>query len=97
MRIDSGLPNDLTMVAERTTAPGAAAAQKGNIGQNGNDDEIMLSDSQDTVQMLESQLSSVPEVREAKVNALRAAIQSGQYHVSPGQIAAAMYQDIFSL
>ena len=47
---------------------------------------------EDTVSLstLVQQALSVPEMREERIESLRQAIQSGQYSVSPQQIAAAI-------
>jgi flagellar biosynthesis anti-sigma factor FlgM len=49
-----------------------------------------------TISRLAAQLQNVPEIRQSRVDALRRAIQSGQYDVSDQQIAGALYDQLLS-
>jgi len=52
--------------------------------------------SQDTVSVssLEAHALSFPEVRQEKVDALREAVQNGQYKVDPDKVAQAMIEHL---
>ena len=50
-------------------------------------DQTQLSGAHIQVQALAAQASQLPEVREAKVSALREAVQSGNYRPNPANIA----------
>lgn len=58
-------------------------------------DTVRLSYGQATVGNLISQLAQVPDVREEQVNALRSAIQSGQYSPSNDHVAGAVVSQLF--
>ncbi|SRR5579872_520575 len=57
-------------------------------------DEAQLSGTHVQVQALAAQASQLPEVRQAKVQALRAAVQGGQYSLDPSNIARGMMAEI---
>lgn len=48
-----------------------------------------------TVQTLRTQLTSVPDIRQERVTALRQAVNSGQYNPTGQQIADAIHSDLF--
>jgi flagellar biosynthesis anti-sigma factor FlgM len=58
-------------------------------------DQAQLSSAHVQVQALAAQASQLPEVREAKVNALREAVQSGQYRPNPANIAHGLMSELF--
>ncbi|HXY78130.1 MAG TPA: flagellar biosynthesis anti-sigma factor FlgM [Candidatus Acidoferrales bacterium] len=70
--------------AQTTTAAGAAASNP--LGE----DQAQLSGAHVQVAALAAQASHLPEVREERVQALRQAIQSGHYQVSPEKVASAL-------
>ena len=57
-------------------------------------DQTQLSGAHAQVQALAAQASQLPEVREAKVQALREAIESGQYCPSPADIARGLISEM---
>jgi len=57
-------------------------------------DQAQLSGAHIQVQALAAQASQLPEVREAKVNALRDAVQSGHYRPNPANIAQGMMSEM---
>jgi flagellar biosynthesis anti-sigma factor FlgM len=98
MRINSGMPADFAVEAGRSTkSGGTTAAHAADSHETAGADTTALSTGQDRVSTLISELRNVPEVRQEKVDALRAAIQRGEHQVAPEQIAAAMYRDMASL
>ena len=61
----------------------------------GDSDQALLSGGHIQVQALAAQASQLPEVREAKVSALRDAVQSGNYRPDPANIARALMSEMF--
>lgn len=59
------------------------------------EDQAQLSGAHIQVQALAAQASQLPEVREAKVNALREALQSGQYRADPANTANGLMSEMF--
>lgn len=57
-------------------------------------DQAQLSNTHAQVQVLAAQASQLPEVREAKVSALREAVQNGQYRPSPAGIAHGLMSEM---
>ena len=58
-------------------------------------DQAELSGAHIQVQALAAQASQLPEVREAKINALREAVQSGQYRADAANTARGMMSEMF--
>ena len=90
MKINLNLPIATTMPP--TQRPGAPAKGAGGVDSAsvGSQDEARLSTGSQMVQGLQSQLQSVPEVRQQRVEALRASIAEGTYSISPLRIADTM-------
>ena len=57
-------------------------------------DQTQLSGAHTQVQALAAQASQLPEVREAKVSALREAVRSGQYRPDPANIAGGLMSEM---
>ena len=58
-------------------------------------DQAQLSGAHIQVQALAAQASQLPEVREAKVSALRDAVQSGRYRPDPANTAKGLMSEMF--
>ena len=58
-------------------------------------DQAQLSGAHVQVQALAAQASQLPAVREAKVNALREALRSGQYRSDPAHTAHGLMSEMF--
>ena len=88
MRIDL---NQLSLgnVGREVSGKKAAGKASGPVGPQ--DKASFSSDSLD-IPTLEAQVLASPEVRQDKVEALRQAIQNGQYKVEPDKIAQAIIQ-----
>jgi negative regulator of flagellin synthesis FlgM len=56
-------------------------------------DTVVLSDTAKTVQEAQTQLKSIPDVREDKVAELREQIEKGTYEPDPEKIAGKMIKD----
>lgn len=90
MRIDANTRGQEVEDGGQTAASGArgsAAAQNESASAT---DTAQLSADQVRVQSLVAQASALPEIRQAKVDALGRAIREGGYQVSADQTAAAM-------
>jgi len=90
MRIDLNygpqqIPENNRASAQTTAAAGSTAANS-PLGE----DQAQLSGAHVQVAALAAQASHLPEVRQERVQALRQAIQSGHYQVSPEKVASAL-------
>ena len=96
MRIDPQIPaagaagadwlNELYSGGVSTNTAAASSSQP--------KDTVQLSDTQATLSNLVSQLSNVPDIRQAKVDALRSQIQSGQYQIDNHRVASAIVDEL---
>ena len=57
-------------------------------------DQAQISGAHIQVEALAAQASQLPEVRQAKVNALRDAVESGQYRPDPANIASSLMSEM---
>jgi len=91
MRIDLAFPTSTMIDAGRTQK----TVDANQIREEATD-QARLSVDHATIKSLKSKLDNVPEVRSEKVEALRQAIQEGQYSVTAEQVAGAMYAEFMS-
>ena len=77
----------LSQEKSQTTAPAPGA------GHEQGDDKATLSSGQDQTATLVSQTMATPNMRLDKIEALRQAINSGEYKIEPDKIADAMLND----
>ena len=91
MRIDPQIPAaENTGTSRVNDAQSGAAKGASTAITNGPNDTVQLSSGQATVRQLVAQLSQIPEIRQDKVNALAAQIQSGNFQRSNEQVAGAI-------
>jgi flagellar biosynthesis anti-sigma factor FlgM len=76
-------------VANRSIAGGAQAVSAQAESTPG-EDQASLSGAHVQIAALSAQASQLPEVREQRVQALRQAVESGQYRAEPQQVAGAL-------
>ncbi len=96
MRIDPQIPASGNTGTNRVTdSPGGTSKSASPSVAAPLNDTVQLSQSQATVQNLISQVGQVPDIREAQVNSLRYAIQSGQYSPSNEHVAGAVVSQLF--
>jgi flagellar biosynthesis anti-sigma factor FlgM len=90
MRIDlnHGLPS---VPENKRSGTGSQVAAENSAGNMFATDQAELSGAHAQVQAMMAQASQLPEVREERVNALRQALQSGQYRPSAEKIAGALF------
>lgn len=67
--------------------PSAPAEQDGNSAAEASSN-VVLTDAAQKLQQAEKQLKSAPEIDEARVAEIKAAIDNGQYEVDPESVAA---------
>ncbi|HEY1800677.1 MAG TPA: flagellar biosynthesis anti-sigma factor FlgM [Terriglobales bacterium] len=99
MKIDLNSLNLNNSSLDRTSLNQAQHSATSEIGAEGTQgqDSASLSLDQASIQSLQTQTLSTPEVRQDKVDALRQAIANGQYGIEPDKIADAMIQDSFPM
>ena len=94
MRIDLNYGPQAAPESDRSATSPAAAAGSRNAApgesQRPDQDQAQLSGAYVEVQTLAAQASQLPEVREERVQALRQAVESGQYQAHPSQVAGAL-------
>lgn len=71
-----------------------SGASRSNAAEAGSSNEGWVSPMEAGVTSLAAAALHAPEVRTAKVEALRSEIEAGNYHVSPHQIAASIMEQL---
>jgi flagellar biosynthesis anti-sigma factor FlgM len=96
MRIDANQQAQQTASSERASSqPGASSSPTAAGGSSAlGEDQAQLSGFHLQVQSLVAQLAGLPETTQQKVNALREAVSSGKYQVSPDQVAGALFANL---
>jgi len=89
MRIDLNHGPQATPESNRNSAQSITTSSGSSSNALG-EDQAQLSGAHVQVQALAAQASQLPEVREERVQALRQAIESGQYRVNPDHVAHAV-------
>ena len=79
---------ETSRVTEATTAPPAANASTPPPA-----DTITVSEQAAQVRRLAAKIKDLPEVRQARIEHLRAQVQSGSYHRTAQEIAEAIIQE----
>jgi flagellar biosynthesis anti-sigma factor FlgM len=93
MRIDGNQPTQSLPESGRAANPGPAGSEAGSSAGSSplGEDQAQFSGTQGQVQALTEQVLQFPEIREAKVNALRQAVVGGSYQPSSKQVADAVF------
>lgn len=95
MRIDNygpqATPEDNRTGAANSAGTSGTNAAPRNLGQDLGEDQAQLSGAHTQVLALSAQVAQLPEIRQERVQALRQAVESGQYRVSPEQVAGAVF------
>lgn len=90
MRIDLHFEPQQAQQSDRsspqTSQAASAAANQAQVGQ----DQTILSGAHVQVEALAAQAAQLPEIRQGKIEALRQAVQSGQYQSDPHKTADAL-------
>jgi flagellar biosynthesis anti-sigma factor FlgM len=92
MRIDFQYGPQQTHDSDRSNAANSTApgAQERAVTQGENSQDHIQ------VQTLAVQASRLPDIREAKVQSLRSAVESGRYQVDANQVANALFSEMAS-
>jgi flagellar biosynthesis anti-sigma factor FlgM len=93
MRVDA-LPLPENLQPQKVEQSGSSANQSRLASVKSNQDKAQLSVDSESVQQLKVALSSVPEVRQERVDALRQAIDKGSYQVTDQQLADAIQSEL---
>ncbi|HLW89270.1 MAG TPA: flagellar biosynthesis anti-sigma factor FlgM [Terriglobales bacterium] len=93
MRID---PNQSGQAVSESSRPSTQTAGSSPAGSAPGEDQAQLSGAHVLVLALAAGASQLPDVREEKVGALRQAVQSGNYHPSPEQVAGALFSHLLT-
>jgi flagellar biosynthesis anti-sigma factor FlgM len=98
MRIDLNHESQALPETSRSTAQGtAAAAASASTSQAlGGEDQAELSGAPAQVQALVAQAAQLPEVREERVQALRQAVERGNYTIDPEAVAGALFSHLLA-
>ena len=97
MRIDlnyapQAAPESDRIRAQNPTAAGGPSAAKAETAE----DQAQLSGAHAQVAALAAQVSQLPEVREQRVQALRAAVAGGRYQSDPQKTAGALFAQMMA-
>lgn len=97
MRIDSNPSGQAISESNRSgSSPQPGGASNAAAGSMSAQDQTQLSGSHVLAQALATEASQGSEVREAKVSALRQAMQSGNYQASPVKVAEALFSHLLA-
>ena len=94
MRIDAPLSLPENLQSQKVTGSGSPAPRERPAAVNPEQDQAQLSADGQTIPQLKAALSTVPEVRQERVNALRQAVSSGSYQVSDQQLGDAIASEL---
>jgi len=90
MRIDFNQATHPAAEPNQTSTQAATAGTQASLSGGVVEDQTQLSGAHAQVQALAAQAAQLPEVRPEKVQALRQAVGSGRYQVSPEKVAGAL-------
>jgi len=94
MRIDFHYGAHSVPESERATRQNSTTVSGAvNVPPSG-EDQAQLSGAQAQVTALAAQVSQLPEIRQERVQALRLAVESGNYHADAGKVAAAVVEQM---
>lgn len=95
MKIDGSNPFPETQTATFKRANVSEGTESNEVNETPDTDGASLS-SGSNISALAAQVKQMPDVRQERVDALRQAVESGQYQVSDKQIAEALHAQILS-
>jgi len=94
MRIDLHYgPPTASELRSGSTVNGPASGEGAERAASG-EDQAVLSGAHVQVAALAAQASQLPEIREERVQALRHAVASGEYHPDPQEVAGAVIEHL---
>ena len=83
--------------ASKNTVQPSESGSTSEVSQTDPEDSVQISGQHMQVQKLTSQLAQMPDVRGARVAALRQQVQQGTYKPTSAQIANAAFPELFAL
>ncbi|WP_028294527.1 flagellar biosynthesis anti-sigma factor FlgM [Oceanobacter kriegii] len=92
-KLTGGVDNSTRSTArsnDATDATSADSAKQAGSSDSGYSDQVKLSASGKTIQQIEAEISSMPEVNDATVERIRSAIDSGEYKIDYDRLAGKM-------
>ena len=96
MRIDFHYGPHAAAESNRTSPQNGTNPGNPVNGSSSGEDQAQLSGAQVHVTALAAQAAQLPEIREERVQALRAAVDSGQYHADAEKVAGALLTHMIS-
>jgi len=96
MRIDSNQGRQVSESNRSDAGPQAASFSSSSASSVLTEEQPQLSGAHVLVQALAAQASKLPEVRHEKVNVLRQAVQSGNYHPHSEKVAVALFSHLLA-
>jgi flagellar biosynthesis anti-sigma factor FlgM len=90
MRVDAPLSLPENLQPQKVEKSGSSTNQSRLASVGSNQDKAQLSVDSARIEQLKAALSSVPEVRQERVDALRQAMSNGTYQVTDQQLADAI-------
>jgi len=92
MKVDLNASNLSGIISSQGSPSPSPAVSGTTLPESPGEDKATLSGDSANVQNLTTKALELPEVRQDKVEALRAAIKNGDYKIEPSKIAEAMIQ-----
>ncbi|HWR36700.1 MAG TPA: flagellar biosynthesis anti-sigma factor FlgM [Clostridia bacterium] len=92
MRIDLHLPTTTAVDANRGTKGSSGPAQSTRTESHA--DETRLSNNS-TLELLQTRMQRMTEIRQERVDSLRGAISAGTYELQPSKIAESIFTEFF--
>jgi flagellar biosynthesis anti-sigma factor FlgM len=93
MRIDLYNSSLTELSSEQASLKKTAENTASNSGVSSTEDRATLTSDTASVSSLASTAMNSPEVRQGLVDSLKQSVNSGQYELNPGKIAASMVDD----
>jgi flagellar biosynthesis anti-sigma factor FlgM len=94
MRVDGALPLPENLQPQKVERSRSGSNQNQPSAVPSSQDQAQLSVDSGKVDQLKANLAKVPEVRQARVEALRRAVGDGNYQVSDQQLADAIHSEL---
>ncbi|HXZ43115.1 MAG TPA: flagellar biosynthesis anti-sigma factor FlgM [Terriglobales bacterium] len=93
MKVDLNASNLSGIISSQGSQSANPAVSDSSPSEPLGEDKATLSGDSTNAQNLTTKALEIPEVRQDKVEALRAAIKNGDYKIEPSKIAEAMIQE----
>ena len=94
MKIDAPISLPENIPTSKVSRSGSSAAGSRSAATDSGQDRAQLSADSATVEHLKARLAHVPDIRQDRVDALRQAVNGGNYHVADQQLGEAISSDL---